>query len=488
MKTIKKWMPVILFAGFLITGNFFTGCDLFNKKDTTPEKDTTLASALTLKINGFIKDVMSDVYLWYASIPTIDINHQPDSKKYFYKLLYTDDKWSYITDDIASFENSLEGIEKTYGYSLTFGRFVDATGASTGNYFAIVEFVYPNTPASKAGFSRGDIIIKLDGGNITADNYKNLLSGTSVTITKGVLTSSGISTGTSFSMTAEELHLDPVYMYKIIEREGHKIGYLLYLQYIDSYDNTSLKTALQYFKDNQITDLVLDLRYNPGGSITAAQYLCSSIAPVSVVNNKSTLVSYQWNDKYQSYFTINNDQNQLGIKFDANVPVKLDLSKIQILTGYGSASASELTIIGLKPYMDVKLVGDTTYGKYTASITIKPEDWFSKASDYADFKNWGIQPIVIRYANAQGVTSFTKGFAPDYLVADAMLPAYPLGELTEPLLKKAVENITGKTISAIKKAEVSFKFEIIDRGSSKFDPQKRNLFIDKPKELPKITE
>ena len=469
---IKRWLPLVVISVLL-----FTGCE---KKEIPDEQEQELASAQVQKINGFIKEVMTDVYLWYDKLPDIDIKYETNSKDYFHKLLYSEDKWSFITDDITAFEQSLQGVEKTYGYSLAFGPFVNASGAPTGNYFGIVEYVYPNTPASKAGFTRGDIIIKLDGGNITADNYKNLLSGTSVSVTKGILTNEGIATGTTVTLVAEELHLDPVLMYKIIERDGHKIGYLIYLQYISSYNSSSLYLAFQYFKENQITDLVLDLRYNPGGYTSAAQYLTSSIAPLNTVDNKSTLVSYQWNDKYQAYWISKDMQDQLGVKFDPTVPVKLGLGKVYVLTGKGTASASELTICGLEPYMDVTIVGDTTYGKYTASITIKPEDWYTNESDYTGFKNWGMQPIIMRYANSLGVTNFKNGFEPDFRVSDALLPAYPLGELTEPLLKKAVENITGTTISAPKKAKVPVEFVIVDRGFSKFDKQKRNLFIEIP--------
>ena len=101
--------------------------------------------------------------------------------------------------------------------------------------------------------------------------------------------------------------------------------------------------------------------------------------------------------------------------------------------------------------MNVTMVGDTTYGKYTASVTLKPEDFYTSASSYTDFKNWGLQPIVLRYANAQGITNFVNGFAPDFLVDDELLPAQPLGDLSEPLFKKAVENITGVPILALKK-------------------------------------
>jgi C-terminal processing protease CtpA/Prc len=470
MKMTKRWLHWVVISVLL-----FTGCE---KKEIPDEPGQVQASQQVQKINGFIKEVMTDLYLWYDKLPDIDIKYETNSMDYFHKLLYSEDKWSYITDDITAVEQSLQGVEKAYGYSLAFGSFVNATGAPTGNYFGIVEFVYPNTPASKAGFTRGDIIIKLDGGNITKDNYKNLLSGTSVSVTKGILTNEGIATGTTVTLVAEELHLDPVLMYKIIERDGHKIGYLVYLQYIPSYNSSSLYLAFQYFKENQISDLILDLRYNPGGYTSAAQYLTSSIAPLNTVDNKSTLVSYQWNDKYQAYWISKDRQDQLGVKFDPSVPVKLGLSKVHVLTGRGTASASELTICGLEPYMDVIIVGDTTYGKYTASITIKPEDWYENESDYAGFKNWGMQPIIMRYANSLGVTNFKNGFEPDFRVIDALLPAYPLGDLIEPLLKKAVENITGTTITAPKKAKVPIDFVIVDRGFSKFDRQKRNLFIE----------
>ena len=474
MKRIRHWLPLILIAAFILAG-----CE---RKPIPEEEEEEQAQATVLiqKINGFIKEAMTDVYLWYDKMPVIDIRYETDPKVYFDKLLYSEDRWSYITDNITAFEGSLQGVEKTYGYSLAFGRFVDGTGSPTGNYFAIVEYVYPNTPASQAGFARGDLIIRLNGGNITAANYRNLLSGTSISVTKGILTGEGIATGATVPLLAAELNLDPVLMYKVIDIDGHKIGYLVYLQFITSYNSTSLNLAMQYFKENQITDLVLDLRYNPGGFTAAAQYLTSSIAPQSVVDNSSTLVTYQWNDKYQAYWVSNNRQDQLGVNFNPAVPVKLGLGKVHILTGYGTASASELTICGLEPYMDVITVGDTTYGKYTASFTIKPEDVYANEAAYTDFKNWGIQPIVIRYANAQGITNFKDGFAPDFRVKDELLPALPLGDLTEPLLKKAVEDITGTIIPVPKKAVLPFEYIIVDRGFSEFDNQKRNLFIDRP--------
>jgi C-terminal processing protease CtpA/Prc len=264
---------------------------------------------------------------------------------------------------------------------------------------------------------------------------------------------------------------------KVIEHGGHKIGYLFYAQYIDNY-NTSLDNAFQYFFDQQITDLVVDLRYNPGGYTSAAQHLCSSVAPLSAVNTNSTLVTFQWNDKYQEYWERKGMDDQLEIPFVNTVAVKLGLGKLYFLTGYGTASASELSITGLKPYMDVVTVGDTTYGKYTASITLKPEDIYDDEDDYSKFDNWGIQPIVIRYANSEGVTDFKDGFAPDIPVYDDLWEGVQLGETQEPLLKAAIEDITGAEVLALKKAKVKVPFTLFDRGFSKFDDNKHELIFD----------
>ncbi|MDD4424844.1 MAG: S41 family peptidase [Mariniphaga sp.] len=443
-----------------------TGQDPVNED----EQETT---ELTIKINRFIQYVMKDIYLWSSQLPPIDIRYEPDPKDYFDKLLFKEDKWSYITDDIIALEKSFNGVETTFGYSLAFGRFID-----TQDIFAVVEYVYPGTPAANAGLKRGDLIFLMNSAPVNMNNYLDLLYARTLAVTFGKYSEDlGIHDIKDVSMEARELNLDPVLISDVIEHEGHKIGYLFYTQYIQKY-NASLDSAFKLFLDEDISALVIDLRYNPGGVVTAAQYLCSSVAPLSVVNGEKTLVTYQWNDKYQYIWKFTNNRPQVEEKFMATTTYQLGLNKIYFLTGDGTASASELTITGLRPYMQVITVGETTYGKYTGSWTIKPEDYYRDTTYYTDFANWGLQPIILRFANSLGVTDFKDGFYPDIPAEDVLLGAFPLGDKDEPLLKKAIEDISGTPVLARKKAVIKAPYAIFDRGFSRFDANKRELLFD----------
>jgi C-terminal processing protease CtpA/Prc len=471
MDSIKKILFLAILLGFTMSG-------CVDVPEPDDDDDSGKAPKTTIAVNAFVEAVMQDVYLWYATLPDIDIRYEFDTKAYFEKLLNKEDKWSFITEDAKKLEDSFEGKETSFGWSLAFGRYVDQQNQPTGTLFSLVEFVYPNTPADKAGIKRGDMIYKMDGLDITMENYMDLLNTGKLKINYRQTDTLGVVKEKTANMIALELNLDPVQFAKIIEHGGHKIGYMFYAQFVDNY-NASIDAALQYFLTNQVTDVVLDLRYNPGGYGFVAKYLCSGLAPINVVNEEKILVKLVYNDKYQKVLEQENDKDNLRMNFNKSVPVKMGLTKLYIITGPGTASASELAITGLKPYMNVKTIGETTYGKYTGSRTLKPEYYYESANEYKDFKNWAVQPIVLKYANSLGVTDFKEGFAPDVFVEDDLFSPIPLGDKKEAMLKKALEEITGIAVVAKKSATARRDYKIIDRGFSKFDANKRELLMER---------
>lgn len=463
MKNLMKLLFFLLFAFGLIIG-----CS-----DDSPLIPPAPAEGNTTeKLNKFIKDAMTEFYLWEDKMPGLDYKTESDSKAYFDKLLYKEeDRWSWITDDVDALLNSFEGKEKSFGWVIGTGEF-----SNTGTLYAFVVYVNPGTPAANAGIKRGDFIVKINNGDITDDNVDDLFSADQVNISMGIDTESGITVGESLSLTAEELELNPVVKTNIVEYNNHKIGYIFYTQFITDY-NFALDTALESMIENQVTELVIDLRYNGGGYLAAATHLCSSLAPLTNVNGENRLITKRWNQKLQKYYVDNQIMHQIEQNFDKTVPVKMGLDKIHFLVGSNTASASELTITGLSPYMQVTMVGDTTHGKYTASVTLTPDIFYDSDSYYESFEKWALQPIVFRYANSFGQTDFKDGFAPDILAQDDYSTA--LGTIEEPLFNAAIEDISGDPAIAMKSAKKMRRpFVIHEIRSSRYDKYKNKLLID----------
>jgi carboxyl-terminal processing protease len=192
------------------------------------------------------------------------------------------------------------------------------------------------------------------------------------------------------------------------------------------------------FKSEGITDLVLDLRFNSGGSESSAQSLASFIG--KDIDATKTFERRIYNAKVEAEILKDPalGQGYLTTKFqakDANIGGQLTGGRVYILTSSRTASASELIINALKPFMDVFLIGDVTYGKNVGSISIYDED--SKTN------TWGLQPIVVKVFNSLGQSEYGNGFQPNVLDEDNGLYLYPLGDQREALLAQAIGQITG---------------------------------------------
>jgi len=295
----------------------------------------------------------------------------------------------------------------------------------------VVEYVLPNSPAEEAGIKRGDIFTAIDGEELNRDNYSDLLSqGGTYTMDMAYLLNNTIYADTVVSITElENFQENPINMDTVYHIGGKTIGYLVYTSYLAEYID-EVDAVFAKFKAEGVTDLVIDLRYNSGGSVAAEEAMANLIVPTSAIGDIFQKSIY--NDLYNNYFKDKYGDDFLNSEFTESAN-NINLSgKLIGLTGPYTASASEGLLNGLDPVCDLTLIGDTTYGKYTAMTVIADDDSI-----------WAVIPIISKTTNKDDI-SVKGGMNPDYFIQDNPLDGYQLGDIQETLLAKAIEEITGE--------------------------------------------
>jgi len=231
----------------------------------------------------------------------------------------------------------------------------------------------------------------------------------------------------------------------VIHTNDKKIGYYIYNFFAsgtttnkEKYDD-EMDAIFADFKSQGITDLILDLRFNSGGSEVSANNLASLIAPG--INGSSVFFKRQYNEKITSEIMQDPSADEFLVsRFQEkgnNIGNQLVNSTVYVLTSSRTASASELIINGLRPYMNVVLIGDVTYGKNVGSVSLYAEN---------DPKNkWGMQPIIVKAFNSLDQSDYSAGFNPDLENKDNNLFIFPLGDLRESMLAQTLGYITGES-------------------------------------------
>ncbi len=436
MKKIKHLLTLLAFSLFSIV--FFTYCsddqNIVAPKVEETEEEEGLTPEQILTINNFVKENMEIYYFWNDEMPDIDHTEEEDPNNYFDKLLKKpDDRWSFITDDYQGLINYFAGVQKSTGYSIQ-PTYIDKN--ESNQVVAFIEYIHPDTPADDAGLKRGDMIYKIDGQQLDDQNFSSLLARTTFEITLGNMESDGSISEINppVRVEAQELNLNPIVKTNIIDTLGHKIGYLAYTSFIDEY-NEELETVFQEFKQAGVTEMVLDLRYNGGGSVSTAQLLGNMLVPsgnegktfIESVYNKTITNEIKRDPEYTSDFFLDKFE-----KHESN----LGLNNLYVFTTESTASASEMMIYGLEPYMNVVQIGTRTHGKYYASITISDEEEH----------DWAIQPIIMRSINALDNINYSQGLDPDHELADDfyMDPENELGHHRERFMSETISLITGE--------------------------------------------
>ena len=439
------------------------GLQLF-AEDATMNGEATVHTAQPINsVNSWIYDNMYVYYLWNHKLAE-NSNYSLSPDNFFYSILNNydvatnpeGDRFSWIQDNYLELQESLSGVvSDEIGFEYIFVR-LDESGTQ---YYALVLYPRSGTDAEAKGIKRGRWITKIDGQDITPNNYRQLFGGSgskTISLADWALNSS---TGKYYLKGTGDVTIqmhakyaeNPVYFDKVITKGDKRIGYLVYHFFArdkgddsNSYDKL-LMQKLTTMKSQGINEMVLDLRYNGGGAVSSAIALSSAL-----VKDRSTsniLVTSQYNSIIHREMTkaYGSDYNK-DLFIDRvegttiSIPA-LNLPRLYVLTSSWTASASEFVINGLRPYMDVILIGETTFGKNVGSITLFEED--------EPNNKWGLQPIVVKYFNSKGESDFTTGFTPNFEVDEfADLYLYPFGDSNDPMLGKALSLITGSTRSS----------------------------------------
>lgn len=387
-----------------------------------------------VRLNNYMEEKMKDVYYWADEIRDRKPDNNLSPEKFLTEMIYTpEDRWTHLEEDPEVVTKSAEPdvYETGMGYRVLFFN-------NQPDYIGIVVYVYPNTPAAEAGLKRGDLIITNNGKALTQTSRMEVLTASEINIETGEFIDAntiGIRKE-KLHLTARKFEITPILVDTVFEIQDKKIGYLFYTAFDGNKTSslTDLNTAIAKQKAAGIDEFILDLRYNPGGYDFLVQRLTSLLAPRSEVSKQSVLIYEKFNDRYKS--------GELPLDASA-LPDNLNLKKIYVIATNNTASASEVLISGLKPYMSVSVIGQKTTGKYVGGSTFIPKD--------KDLKRWNLYLITFSYKNKNN-ESVRGGISPDVEQGEYINYMPPLGDTNDPLLAKTLEQIFGTSNIAVKSA------------------------------------
>jgi len=455
MKTTFKFTLLLFIAVFT-----FQSC----------QDNDDVAPPASLDIQDFIWKGLNQYYLWQADVPNLADDRFADQtelntflKGYpvpeeLFNALRVDktiDRFSWIVDDYLELEGTLQGTTKNNGVDFGLSR----KPGSTTEIFGYVRYIIANSDASNKNIKRGDFFTAVNGTQLTLSNYEALLFGSNETYTLNLADYNGttiVGNGKSVELTKTVLSENPILINKVITSGSHKIGYLMYNGFYANYD-TQLNDAFGSLKSQGVTDLVLDLRYNGGGSVQTATRLASMITGQFT---GKVFAKQQWNAKINAYFEAENPAaliNSFTDKIGTTAINSLNLTKVYILTTQSTASASELVINGLEPHINVIQIGDVTVGKNVGSVTLYDSPTFGSENRNPKHR-YAMQPIVLKIVNSTGFGDYFNGLQPDFLVKETVSTFGVLGDTSERLLSTAIGKITGTSRMLQQNTGVDFEF------------------------------
>jgi carboxyl-terminal processing protease len=367
------------------------------------------ASCSTSGKNLYVRDVMSDLYLWYAQMPNVNPASYSSPEAYLEAVRYRqlDSTFSYITSREAN--DAFYSDSQFIGFGLS--------TAVSGSELRVLQ-VFPDSPASQAELSRGDRIVEIGGRAVAAliasGEIDSAFGPSDIGVERDLVFTGQTGARRSAHMVKRLVTIPTVSLTRVYAVNGRRVGYIFFRNFVQP-SFAALDAAFAELSAAGIDELVLDLRYNGGGLVNVAQYLASYIGWLRT--DGQVFAEYFHNDK-------NTFRNHV-VRFEAkSQPLRFD--RLVVVTTGGSASASELVINALRPFMPVVVVGDKTYGKPVGQYGFAFCDKLLAAVSFA-----------LRNADGQG--DFFNGFAPDCPAPDDA--EHQLGDPDEGSLKEALRYI-----------------------------------------------
>ena len=429
--------------------------ELIEETSSLDTDDTAISLEGDLQISDFIWEGLNTYYYWQEEVEALADSKLEDEKAYaefisqnadpelfFDSLLHPEDRFSWIEEDYVELENSLQGIYASNGVEFGLAYACQDCNEIVG----YVKYILEDSDASNKNIKRGDYFTGVNGITLTVGNYRNLLFGDELSYTLNMADSIDgnlVLNGINVELTKEEnFETNPIQISKTIDTNAGKIGYLMYNQFVAD-KSPQLNEVFGNFKSEGIIDLVVDLRYNGGGSVANCIELASMITGQF---NGEIFAKEKWNSKLTTYFEERYGAERLIERFvdvlsDGESINSLSLNRVFILTTSSSASASELLINSLSAYIDVVHIGEKTVGKNVGSITVY--DYIDNDGNKNPDHTFAMQPIVLKIANKDDFAEYTDGLEPNTAIDEEIKNLGILGDPSEPLLATAISILSG---------------------------------------------
>lgn len=444
MERLKIKTAILLSSIVLIS--VFSSCK--DEGDMAPESVVEEPSAeekSNISINTWIKNVMEEVYYWLDDMRT-PIANTSSPENYFESFLFTPtDRFSVIYPNYQELISGLSGVSTESGYEISLLR----ESETNNNVLALINYVKVGSPAFQEDLRRGDLITQINGTTMTLSNYQSLLRERSNqhSVTFRRANDEGqFGNPQTATLSAVQIEENPNFLDTVYTVGNQKIGYVVYhffapgvinpaTNQIDNRYDAQMDEIFAKFKSENINQLIIDFRYNSGGYVSSSVNLASLIVPNYTPEKVFSKTRY---NSYLSRFAqFQNIQTRFKEKSE-NIGNQLGDGKIYVLTSSRTASASELVINGLKPFIDVIVIGAKTSGKNVSSVALQDTNNPSN--------NYGLLPIVAKSFNSLDQSDYGNGFIPnEEIIEFEFFPWRAFGDTRDPLLSSAIQKITGTT-------------------------------------------